>query len=245
MPAGDMRTDDNIAAWQQYAASAAATEHAEPSVAPDRLEWTQVPGRGPGEEILGSVSGRRVLELGCGTGRSAALLDARGAHVTALDAAEAQIRRARTRWARHTNVEFICADAHTYLSTQHRGHDIILSIFGAVDFTPPETLLPLITTRLNRGGLLAFSTAHPHQSLPQQLPVGRNELSTPLTRPLRSPRGWTNVLTKQGLHVQHQQLMTAPGDDTPCCLVFSVTKRFTPTHLGRTTAEHNAPEATA
>src|SRR5262249_25263644 len=35
--------------------------------------------------LLGDVSGRRVLDLGCGVGHSSALLALRGAHVTAVD----------------------------------------------------------------------------------------------------------------------------------------------------------------
>lgn len=90
--AAGVDTTGNSAAWQQYAAAAATTEAAELDRLPHHLEWTQVPSLGPGEEILEPLPGATVLELGCGTGRSAALLAARGAQVTAFDAAKAQIR---------------------------------------------------------------------------------------------------------------------------------------------------------
>lgn len=48
-------------------------------------------------ELLGDVSGQRVLEIGCGDGSLAVELARRGAHVTAIDASETMIDAARQR----------------------------------------------------------------------------------------------------------------------------------------------------
>ncbi|WP_416959756.1 class I SAM-dependent methyltransferase [Streptomyces sp. Agncl-13] len=56
-------------------------------------------GTGPGDEVLGDLRGRRVLDLGCGPARHAAHL-ARdlGAVVDAVDSSPTQIQRARARY---------------------------------------------------------------------------------------------------------------------------------------------------
>lgn len=63
--------------------------------------------------MLGPVSGRRILDVGTGTGRGAFLLAAAGAQVTGVDASEPMLAIARQR-AAETNaaVMFEVADAH-------------------------------------------------------------------------------------------------------------------------------------
>lgn len=217
-------TSANIAAWQHYALAAAAAEQPAPGVLPSRLEWTQVPGLGPDEEILGDIQGRTILELGCGTGQSAALLASRGAHVVAIDAAPAQIRRARTRWDHITGVTFLCAEARNYLNRPGPSPDIILSIFGALDFTAPGVLLPLIAARLASSGLLAVSTVHPDWQPPQILSLDHTSRSLPLSRPLPDPKWWSNALPAHGLTITINQAVTAPGENTPRCLILTATK---------------------
>lgn len=215
----------NIAAWQQYATVAAAAEQPASGVLPNRLEWTQVPGLGPGEEILGVLRRRSVLELGCGTGQSAALLASRGAHVTAIDAAPTQIQRAHTRWNHVTGVTFLCAEARDYLTRPGPSHDTVLSIFGALDFTAPDELLPLIATRLRPGGTLAVSTVHPDWKPPHRLSLDDTDTSLPIQRPLPDPAWWINALSAHEFTIDTNQTVTAPGESTPRCLILTATKQ--------------------
>ncbi|GFH31594.1 phosphoethanolamine-N-methyltransferase, partial [Haematococcus lacustris] len=61
--------------------------------------------------ILGSVAGKRVLELGAGIGRFTGELCAAGAaHVVALDFMEASIQENKRRNGRFSNVEFRTGD---------------------------------------------------------------------------------------------------------------------------------------
>ncbi len=64
-------------------------------------------------EFLGDVSGRRILDLGTGTGRAAIALARRGALVTGVDASRAMLLVARTR-AKEAKlaIEFSEGDAH-------------------------------------------------------------------------------------------------------------------------------------
>ena len=59
-------------------------------------------------EILDARAGERVLDIGCGTGELTALIAARGARVTGLDASDEMLATAR---ARHPALTFVAADA--------------------------------------------------------------------------------------------------------------------------------------
>jgi len=68
----------------------------------------------PSEEtlrLLGNVEGKRILDLGCGTGANAVLLAEQGAKVIALDAATANVGVARER-----------AEAHEVRVELHQGN---------------------------------------------------------------------------------------------------------------------------
>lgn len=63
--------------------------------------------------LLGEVRGRRVLDVGTGTGRAALALARRGAQVTGIDASPQMLARARERAAGETlDVDFQTGDAH-------------------------------------------------------------------------------------------------------------------------------------
>jgi 2-polyprenyl-3-methyl-5-hydroxy-6-metoxy-1,4-benzoquinol methylase len=103
----------NLAAWLAYAAERLTSENDAPP-APCRLNWCQVPGIGPGAEILGDIGGRRILELGCGTGDASAHLADLGALITGIDGAPAQIQRSHRRW-QHPRLELLHTEATDYL----------------------------------------------------------------------------------------------------------------------------------
>ncbi|MBO2464137.1 class I SAM-dependent methyltransferase [Actinomadura violacea] len=121
--------------------------------------WTQYPGHGPGDELLGHPA--TVLELGSGRGDAIAALATKGITATGLDISPAQCEKARTRWAHLSKAHFEHGDVLDYLATTTRRWDTIYSIWGAVWFTNPEDLLPLIHDHLTPGGKLVFSHAAP------------------------------------------------------------------------------------
>ena len=57
-----------------------------------------------------ALAGKRVLELGCGTGTLSAELASTASHVTAVDFSEAMLRIARDRFGHVPNLEFVAAD---------------------------------------------------------------------------------------------------------------------------------------
>ncbi|WP_411113452.1 class I SAM-dependent methyltransferase [Streptomyces sp. 029-5] len=118
--------------------------------------WTQYAGHGPGPELLGSPG--TALEIGCGTGRALAHLARRGVKTTGVDLSPVMVEQITERWGPGGS-RFVCAEVTEHLRSDTESYDAVYSIFGAVWFTDPEELLPLIARRLNPGGVLVFS--HP------------------------------------------------------------------------------------
>ena len=84
------------------------------------------------EQVIASflepVRGRRILDVGTGTGRGAIALAARGAQVTGVDASAEMLAVARRRAAESgVSVEFVQGDAHG-LSYPDRSFDVVLCL---------------------------------------------------------------------------------------------------------------------
>lgn len=159
--------------------------------------WTPWPGVGPGHELLGDLTGRRVVELGCGRGDNAAAFAATAASVTALDADATKITEATRRWASVPRLRFVHDDAGSYLSTTEQQPDIVVSIFGALSFTGSDLLDP-IARQLSPAGTLAMSA---------RLDV-------------RSADDWASLLANFEFNVATWLQISPPGDSAqPPCLV--------------------------
>lgn len=130
-----------------------------PRPAAERFEWTGISGHGPGAEILGAP--KTALDLGPAEGENAAFLTRSGVRVTAVDFSPVQVARARAFWDGLTGLEFVHAEACTFLDGDLRTWDAIYSTWGAVWFTDPEYLFPHVAKRLVPGGVFAFSHREP------------------------------------------------------------------------------------
>lgn len=148
----------NTQAWNHYGSDRLRKATAALAI-PDTIRWG-FGTAGPGTEVLGPLAGRRVLELGCGTGRYAAhLAHHHHAHVTGVESSPAQYQRAVCSYSSIPGLTLVRADAVDYLQ-QADPYDVIISIHGALCYTPPHLLLPGIFIALRPGGLLAASVLH-------------------------------------------------------------------------------------
>ncbi|MGI5505126.1 class I SAM-dependent methyltransferase [Lentzea sp. CA-135723] len=143
--------------WERYAARYVPRRAVNAAGAATWLNWTQYPDHGPDEAVLGDVRGKRVLELGSGAGANLAHLATLGAVCTGVDIAPSRTEVAGRTWGHLGELEFITADAVEYLAGVSTRFDIVYSIFGAVWFTDPEVLLPLVRRRISDGGAFVFS----------------------------------------------------------------------------------------
>ncbi|MEU6312432.1 class I SAM-dependent methyltransferase [Streptomyces sp. NPDC047014] len=144
--------DHERALWDTFAASAfKGLPDGEPV-----FRWTQYADHpaDPGPALLGDPAS--ALEIGPGTGRALAHLASRGVKAVGVDLSPVAVARTRERYG-HLGAEFVCAEVLDHLGEDPRNYDAIYSIFGAVWFTAPELLFPLVAARLNPGGVFAFS----------------------------------------------------------------------------------------
>jgi SAM-dependent methyltransferase len=166
------------------------------------LNWTQYADHGPNESVLGPVAGRRVLELGSGSGSNLAHLVTLGAIGQGVDVAPARETTAREHWGHLPGLEFRTAEATAFLGETYETFDVVLSIFGAVWFVDPDTLLPLIRSRTASGGILAFSHLPPDSQGPKPARAG--------LRHDRTPDQWGRILTRHGFSGVSVSLIDPP-----------------------------------
>ncbi len=81
----------NTDAWDRVAARRSSGD----SLAPDTVQYGPDLPSDDDLRLIGDVKGKRVLDLGCGSGRNAIALSRQGAHVIALDVSKSQLALAR------------------------------------------------------------------------------------------------------------------------------------------------------
>jgi SAM-dependent methyltransferase len=108
--------------------------------------------------LLGDVSGRRVLEVGCGSAPCSRWLAGQGAHPVALDLSGAMLRHAASiNAATGVDVPLVQAGAE-HLPFADGAFDVACSAFGAVPFVAePERVMREVARVLRPGGRLAVS----------------------------------------------------------------------------------------
>jgi SAM-dependent methyltransferase len=111
--------------------------------------------------VLGEVSGRDVLELGCGAARWSLALHRLGARVTGLDNSGRQLEHARELLAA-AGIDFplvhCSAEATPFADASF---DVVFCDYGAMSFCDPYLTVPEVARVLRPAGLLAFSSSTP------------------------------------------------------------------------------------
>ncbi|MFJ4365044.1 class I SAM-dependent methyltransferase [Streptomyces chartreusis] len=192
--------------WDTYAESAF-KDDAEPVFC-----WTQYAGHGPGPELLGSP--RRVLEIGCGTGRALAHLAQQGIEAHGVDLSPVMVKKTSERWA-DTGATFECGEVLEWLTACEDTFDAIYSIFGAAWFTDPGRLFPLVRARLKPGGMFVFSQppAIPGAYGPQGMYKGGFAGKAMFTyRYSYKPQVWERHLLRAGFTVTEAKVLDAPKE---------------------------------
>ena len=107
--------------------------------------------------VLGDVSGKDVLELGCGAAQWSILLAQQGAHAVGLDNSERQLEHARRRMdAAGVDFPLVHSSAEE-VPLPDESVDVVFCDHGAFTFADPYKLVPEAARLLRPGGLLAFS----------------------------------------------------------------------------------------
>ncbi|GAB1646104.1 class I SAM-dependent methyltransferase [Krasilnikovia sp. MM14-A1259] len=126
------------------------------------LVWCPEGLREADARLLGDVSGRRVLELGCGAAAGARWLAGRGAGVVAMDLSAGMLRHARLASDRSgIPVPLVQADGLA-LPFGAATFDIVCTAFGTVPFVADsQSVMREVARVLRPGGRWVFSITHP------------------------------------------------------------------------------------
>lgn len=102
---------------------------------------------------LGNLSGRRFLDVACGTGELAAAAAARGARAEGIDFAATMVDKAARA---HASARFREGDAER-LPYAAESFDIVTCSFGILHLEHPEKAVAEARRVLSRGGIYAFT----------------------------------------------------------------------------------------
>ncbi|KPL58902.1 class I SAM-dependent methyltransferase [Rossellomorea vietnamensis] len=112
------------------------------------------------KEALPDLKGKRVMDLGCGTGElSKYCIEMGAAAVVGVDISEKMITRA-LRENKDDNITYICSPIED-LSNQTEPFDLIVSSLAIHYIEDYESLIEKLHTLLKPGGILIYSTEHP------------------------------------------------------------------------------------
>ncbi|MEU5426251.1 class I SAM-dependent methyltransferase [Streptomyces olivoreticuli] len=199
------------AAWERYAADRTPRRERNAAGAATWLNWTQHADHGPDESLLGEIQGRRVLELGCGTGCNLAHLATLGAECAGVDIAPTQRQKAEARWGHLPGLTFHTAEVTEFLARHPGSFDVVLSIFGPVWFIDPEQLLPLVRDCLTPRGVFAFSHKPPRAD---RQAGGTLREARAVSRWDYSADQWANLLAAERFANIQVEVIPPPDDQT-------------------------------
>ena len=113
-------------------------------------------------EMLGDVSGKHILDLGCGEGGYARELKRRGADIIGVDGSETLVRIARERAAAEgLSISFISANANELKEITGSSCDLVLAAMSLMDVEDYPGAVREIARVLVNGGSLIMSITHP------------------------------------------------------------------------------------
>ena len=114
------------------------------------------------KELLGSVKGKKVIEIGCGNGYFSRAIAKRGAKVTALDISSKMIAIASAEEKKKPlGIVYLHRDAARLHGIKNCSFDLAVSNMVLMDVVNIEAAIKEISHVLKPGGRLVFSIIHP------------------------------------------------------------------------------------
>jgi ubiquinone/menaquinone biosynthesis C-methylase UbiE len=130
----------------------------------------------PGEDklaLLGNISGKKVIDLGCGCGQNAIALAKMGARVTAVDLSPEQIRQGKDLAAEEgVSVEFKPADITDLSFLPDLNFDLAVSACAIAFVENIESVFKEAFRLLKQGGVFVLSDMNPLQYIMDEIDGG-------------------------------------------------------------------------
>ncbi|MFV0414524.1 MAG: class I SAM-dependent methyltransferase [Oscillospiraceae bacterium] len=113
--------------------------------------------------LLGNIAGKKVLEIGCGNGRSLQYLGARNtSELWGIDLSEEQLQKTATHLAAHgLSAKLICSPMEEECGLPALYFDVVYSVYAIGWTTDLKATLCRIATYLKKSGTFIFSWSHP------------------------------------------------------------------------------------
>lgn len=170
--------------------------------------------------VMGDLSGRRVLDVGCGTGETCARWLSAGAQVTGVDLSGPMLAVAADR----SGGRVTCVQADASAWRGDAPFDVVVSRLGVMFFADPDAAFANLAANLRPGGRLVFVCWRAiEDNAWVQIPLGAiADLVPHATPPVPNAPGpfgladaarLTNILTRAGL----REVRLTPLD-VPICL---------------------------
>ncbi len=114
-------------------------------------------------DSIGDIEGKKVLDLGCGSGALTSLIAEKGADVTGVDVSEEWIERCRAEYDM-PNLRFIVADGSNLADFKDSSFDFVVMNMVLLNVASSEKVKSIfseVARVLKSGGELIFSDLHP------------------------------------------------------------------------------------
>jgi ubiquinone/menaquinone biosynthesis C-methylase UbiE len=86
------------------------------------------------DDLLGSIQGTCICELGCGHGHILQAVSSKASHAIGIDFSPLQLELAKEKHVKERNIEFLKHDLNNGLPTISHNVSCYFSIYGALDF---------------------------------------------------------------------------------------------------------------
>jgi ubiquinone/menaquinone biosynthesis C-methylase UbiE len=112
--------------------------------------------------LLGDVSGKKVLDVGCGEGGYTRMLASKGAYVTGIDGSDRLIEIAKRRAEKeHLSIIYQVTNANSLSELENQSFDVVLAAMSLMDVEDYGGAVAEIYRVLQNGGEFLMSITHP------------------------------------------------------------------------------------